>query len=227
MCRSDTPLLLPSSLLISGAVAAEALQGFQDSGIRVSCPREFEGVKHHHALWSWHGWRRTCSSMAGNALLSLLTTSSSTSKGEETFGEGCHWGLICLYGVGVTLSPHLVSAMGAVRAKLLCELQKLGWTGVRGRTELSYCSSAVLTTWVLLVLSPCKPTSSHLPAAGDSSSPSSSSQTQNPSGSWLRCTTTLMPAIAWCNVVSYLPIHVLLNVASSFISELWRFYCLF
>lgn len=84
-CRSDTPIILPSTLLIPGAVAAEAHQVCQESSIRVSCPLEFEGTKNHHALWSLHSWRRTWSSMAGNTLLNLLTTYSSTSKGEENF----------------------------------------------------------------------------------------------------------------------------------------------
>lgn len=71
---------------------------------------------------------------------------------------------------GSHTSPHLVSHIGAVRPELLCELQELYWSGVRGRTELSYCSSAVLTTKVLSVLPLCKPMSSHLTASGASSS---------------------------------------------------------
>lgn len=46
-----------------------------------------------------------------------------------------------------------VSLSGAERPKLLCELQELYQTGVRGRTELSCCSSAALTTSAL-----CTPT---------------------------------------------------------------------
>lgn len=63
-------------------------------------------------------------------------------KGKKASGEGCHWGLICWDHVGVTVSPHLVSHMGAMRPKLLwAPGTLLDWCQREDRTELQQLSS--------------------------------------------------------------------------------------
>lgn len=63
--------------------------------------------------------------MAGNTLLRLLTMSSSTSKGEESFRRRLSLRSSLLILCGSHTVPHLVSHTGAVRPMLLCELQEL------------------------------------------------------------------------------------------------------
>lgn len=89
-------------------------------------------------------------------------------KEKKASGEGCYWGLICWDHVGVTLSPHLF--LSQEQWGLSCSVSSRSSTRLVSEGGQSWVTAAQ-QPWprVLFVLPPCKPSSSHLTAAGANS----------------------------------------------------------
>lgn len=109
--------------------------------------------------------------MAGNTLLSLLTTSSSTSKGEESFRRR----LLLRSNLLRPCGSHTVSSSVSLSQEqwdLSCSVSPRSSTRLVSEGGQSWVTAAQ-QPWprVLFVLPPCKPSSSYLTAAGANSTP--------------------------------------------------------